>query len=160
MTDLTLGKRRKKPGIENAVIQVESIQLEPIAELETESDKSFTYVHDDEAGTVDFELTDGTPIRMRSPRTTQFLAVTSWLSTVDPEMRSDEMAVLRVAAACVVKMGKMTSVSMAQLLEKLDETNDIDDVKRLAIAVNCFQAELERFFKRNSIRSAGAGVSG
>jgi hypothetical protein len=158
MTDVTLGRKRKKAGLESAVLQSEDA-LDLIESEAIEAPKTFTYAYDDELGTVDFELTDGTPVTLRSPRTSQLLTVSSWMSTSEPEMRSNEMVIMRIAAVCAVRMGELARVSMAELLNKLDETNDLDDIKRLAIAVNCFRSELKRFFGDRDVRGAGAGVS-
>jgi hypothetical protein len=163
MTDVMLGRKRKKTGIENAVIQPADTPKD--IEPETiEKPKAFTYAYDDELGTVDFELTDGTPVTLRSPRTRDFLTVSSWLSTADAELQSDQMSILRMAAACMAKLGNgkaaLTHVTLDQLLDKLDETNDPEDITRLAIAVNCFRDQLERFFKRDRVRSPEATVSG
>ncbi|ALF55621.1 hypothetical protein ACX27_26715 [Nostoc piscinale CENA21] len=99
-----------------------------------EAPKTFAVQYDDEAGTVSFNLSDGTPVEMRKPRTRQLLLIDSWKSTADPEYVTTAFTALKLASLCVTKFGNANKVSFDELIDV-----DFEDCERVVKALECFR---------------------
>lgn len=151
-------KRPTQPEPAAIAPQIEAAQ--PVeAEPETEAiakptPNTFVMEHDDEAGTVDFELLDGTPIQLKSPTKKQLWAVTGWLNSAGEDYRSDVMLTLKLAQICVAKWGDRPSIGFDEMLDTIDPV----DFKRLGAAVSCFRDRMADFFERLAMDRPGAAV--
>ncbi|MEH1966756.1 hypothetical protein [Nostoc sp.] len=123
---------------EDTTIEAEVLQSETV-----EESSEFKAEYDADAGIVSFELTDGTPIVMKSPKTRQFLLLESFMSTAEPEYKTNSFIALKLAALCITKYGKNTSISFDNLADNLE----FEDMERLAAGLAFFQGKLESLSK-------------
>lgn len=130
---------RIKKSEPNATIETEAqeaVAESPVVEP-TSQVKSFTVEHDDEAGTVSFELADGTAVVLREPKAKQFLMVQSWIrKQPDEDLRSDEFAMLRLAHAASTGLPDWNT-----FLDNLEP----EDMLRVVRAIGFFRDSIERF---------------
>lgn len=142
----------QEPAVDAAAIAIKATETEAIP---APSPSAFVYEYDDEAGTVDFELSDGTLVRLKSPTKKQLWAVTGWINSSGEDYRNDLMMMMKLAQVCVVKWGNLKAIAFDQMLEELEPA----DFKRLGAAVTCFRSGVEDFFKRLGMASTGAALS-
>lgn len=111
--------------------------------LPSESNE-FKVEYNPDEGTASFELEDGTPVVMKSPKTRQLLRLESFISSADPEYRTDSFTAVKLASLCISKFGDKDSVTFDYLLDELDFT----DLERLAAALSCFRDKLEAITRK------------
>ncbi|MEH1957665.1 hypothetical protein [Nostoc sp.] len=105
---------------------------------EVEKSDEFQAVYNQDEQTVDFELTDGTPIQVKSPKAKQFLLLEGFLKNSPEEYKTDSFAILKLASLCMTKFGKKSKVSFEELLEILE----LEDIERVAAAIGYFRDKL------------------
>ncbi len=123
---------------EDTLKEAEVFQSETV-----EESSEFKAEYDADAGIVSFELTDGTPVSMKSPKTRQFLLLESFMSTAEPEYRTNSFIALKLAALCITKYGKNPSISFDNLVDNLE----LQDTERLAAGLAFFQDKFEYLSK-------------
>lgn len=123
---------------EDTTIEAEVLQSETV-----EESSEFKAEYDADTGIVTFELTDGTPVAMKSPKTRQLLLLEGWISNVTEEYKTNSFIALKLAALCITKFGKNPSVSFDNLLD----TIEFEDMERLAAGLAFFQDKLESLSK-------------
>ncbi|MBD2168062.1 hypothetical protein H6G04_27125 [Calothrix membranacea FACHB-236] len=122
----------------NIVAVENSKQEAPTPELPSESNE-FKVNYNPDEGIASFELKDGTPVVMKSPKTRQFLLLESFMNSAEPEYKSVSFMGVKLASLCITKFGNRDSVTFDDLLDELDFT----DLERLAAAISCFQDKLD-----------------
>jgi hypothetical protein len=138
----------KKPASE-----IETLELDPTPEQEPEP-MLFVMEHDDEAGTVEFQISDGTAVTLKSPTKRQLWAVTGWTNSASEDERSDLMLMLKITQICCIKWGDRPGISFDELSEQVEP----EDLPRLGAAIACFRDRLEPFFTRLRLASAGQAI--
>ncbi|MFS0515146.1 hypothetical protein ACEYW6_10535 [Nostoc sp. UIC 10607] len=123
---------------EDTTIEAEVLQSETV-----EESSEFKAEYDADTGIVTFELTDGTPVSMKSPKTRQFLLLESFLNSAEPEYKTESFLALKLSALCIIKYGKNTSISFDNLIDNLE----LQDMERLAAGLAFFQDKLEYLSK-------------
>ncbi|MGV0103971.1 hypothetical protein NSTCB13_02617 [Nostoc sp. DSM 114160] len=112
-------------------------KVEVMQPIEEESNK-FEAVYNQDEQTVDFELTDGTPVQVKSPKAKQFLLLEGFIKSSPEEYKTDSFAILKLASLCITKLGKKSKVSFEELLEILE----LEDIERVAAAIGHFRDKL------------------
>ncbi|AUT00891.1 hypothetical protein CLI64_11050 [Nostoc sp. CENA543] len=129
------------------------VEQTPVQEVKAQpAPKTFDVQYDDVLGTVSFELSDGTPIVMKKPKTRQLLLMQSWLETVSPEYRSNGFVALKLASLCTVKFGDADHATFDQLADV-----DFEDCERVVKALECFRDVFEHLQRKAG--GVGAGSS-
>lgn len=119
---------------------VEEPKQEDIISLTQKEDSSeFSVEFNQEEGTVTFQLTDGTVVKMKSPKTRQFLLLESFIKSADEEYKTESFLALKLASLCITKFGTKDKISFEELIDTLE----IEDVERVAAAIVCFRDKLE-----------------
>ena len=116
--------------------------MEDISIKETEvenTDNKFNAQYNPDEGVVTFELTDGTPVSMKSPKTRQFLLLDSFMNNSAEEYKTEAFILLKLASLCINKFGTKVSISFDELVDSLE----FKDVERLASAIAFFQDKFE-----------------
>ncbi|MBD2060509.1 hypothetical protein H6F88_31705 [Oculatella sp. FACHB-28] len=114
---------------------------QPAIVEEQEEPKEFEITQDEEAGIVSFELVDGTPVVLRSPKPKDFLLMNSFVKLADDEYKTEEMLGFKLITLCMTKYGSKNKVDF---YEFLDSVEDIEDLQRTATAFSFFRSNLER----------------
>jgi hypothetical protein len=123
---------------EDTTIEAEVLQSETV-----EESSEFKAEYDADAGIVSFQLTDGTPVVMKSPKTRQLLLLESFLNSAEPEYKTESFLALKLSALCIIKYGKNSSISFDNLIDNLE----LQDMERLAAGLAFFQDKLEYLSK-------------
>ncbi|WP_414579110.1 hypothetical protein [Anabaena sp. CCY 9402-a] len=116
--------------------------------------KTFEVQYDDEAGTVSFNLSDGTPVILEKPKTRQMLLIESWLSSVEPEYKTSAFTTLKLASLCTIKYGEATKISFDKIIDI-----DFEDCERVVKALECFRDFFEHMAKRATGNSGAKPAS-
>ena len=123
--------RQKVSVVEESNNNVEV--MEDISSKET--DNKFEALYDSDTGVVTFELTDGTPVSMKSPKTRQFLLLESFMKQSPEEYKTESFLALKLASLCINKYAGKSNISFEELIDILE----IEDVERVAAALTFFQ---------------------
>lgn len=115
--------------------------------------KTFQVNYDDEAGTVSFEMADGTPVLLKKPKTRQLLLMQSWLSSAPDEYKTNAFMVFKLASLCTAKYGKKKELTFDELLDL-----ELEDAERMAKALECFRDFFEQLQRR--VSDTGAEPAG
>lgn len=108
---------------------------------------NFKSDYDEEAGIVSFQLEDGTPVVMKSPKTRQFLLLEGFMKSVEPEYKTESFIAVKLASLCITKFGNKDKVTFDELLDELE----ITDLERVAEAIMCFQDKLSALTGKSDI---------
>ncbi|MFN6460550.1 MAG: hypothetical protein RMZ41_001715 [Nostoc sp. DedVER02] len=130
----------RKPVIEE-VKELDKVEA-ALPEVEKSGEFQATYNQDEQ--TVDFELTDGTPVQVKSPKAKQILLLEGFINTAPQEYKTDSFAMLKLASLCVTKFGDKAKLSFEELLELLE----LEDIERVAAAIGYFRDKLAYLGKK------------
>ncbi len=113
--------------------KVEAAQSQDLAEIEKADE--FQAVYNEDEKTVDFELTDGTKVQLKSPKAKQALLLNGFLKTAPEEYITTEMLMFKLASLCITKFGKKSKLTFEELLDILE----LKDMGRVVAAISYFR---------------------
>jgi hypothetical protein len=141
--------RRVVKEVDSNIEVNNSPELELNSQSENEDTSLFTANYDPDNQTVSFELTDGTPVVMKSPKAKQFLLLESFAKQAEQEYLTDSFVMLKLASVCITKFGKKTSISFYDLVDSLE----LEDIERVVSCLGFFRDKLE-YLARKSAKAA------
>lgn len=113
-------------------------QLPEVTEEQKESNDEFQAEYNSDNQTVSFELNDGTPVILKSPKVKQFGLLESFVKQSPQEYLTDMFTLLKLASLCTIKYGKKESISFDDLVDNLE----IEDLERMVAALGFFRDKL------------------
>lgn len=126
------------------VKELDNLVIQP----ETESKSGeFEAQYNQEEGTVDFELADGTPVQVTSPKAKQFLLIEGFIKTAPEEYKTESFLIIKLASLCITKFGKKTKLTFDELLEVLE----VEDIERVAAAIGYFRDKFEYLSRKSAV---------
>ncbi|MEA5603711.1 hypothetical protein [Nostoc sp. UHCC 0252] len=117
--------------------KAEVVQAQELPANEEESGEFQAQYNPDEQ-TVDFELLDGTPVQLKSPKAKQFLLMEGFIQTAPEEYKTNMFVLLKLASLCMTKFGSKSKLTFEELLEVLE----VEDLERVAAAIFYFQDKI------------------
>jgi len=126
-------------------VLIEEVKQPQVEEVFTLKSDEFKVNLDSDTQTVKFELTDGTSVEMKSPKTRQFLLLESFMKSAEDEYKTESFMALKLASLCITKFGDKDKVSFDELLEI-----EIEDVERVAASLGCFRDKFEYLGRKSA----------
>ncbi|MBD2452248.1 hypothetical protein H6G76_35145 [Nostoc sp. FACHB-152] len=118
---------------------VETKSNEEVNTTPQEKSDEFQAAYDPDNQTVSFELVDGTPVVMKSPKVKQFGLLESFIKQSPQEYLTDTFTLIKLASLCITKFGDKSSVSFDQLINTLE----IEDLERMVAGLGFFRDKLD-----------------
>lgn len=132
------------------VKEVDIPVVDNLPEVEAEDTSLFTANYDQDNQVVSFELTDGTPVVMKSPKAKQFLLLESFAKQAEQEYLTDSFVMLKLASVCITKYGKKDSITFNDLVDNLE----LEDIERVVSALSFFRDKLEYLARKSAQATA------
>lgn len=132
----------KRRVIEEVTEMDNRVQYNATQEVEAISDgkvDEFQATYDPDNQIVSFDLTDGTPVVIKSPKVKQFCLLESFVKQSPQEYLTDTFTLLKLASLCITKYGAKTSVSFDYLIDNLE----IEDLERMVAGLGFFRDKLD-----------------